>query len=210
MRTLFHEMGHAFQGWEAQKQIELIDLQWPTLDACEITSMGMEFLSLRHSHEFLSEKDAERFAIRRWKQAVSLICYVAVVDEFQHWAYSNPRATPDQRDAEWSRIWDKYKPGYDFSGVEPYKYARWYIQGHVFRAPFYYIDYAIAETGAMQLALMDVKDHDKTMQTYLKLCQMGGTKSVLEIFQAADMRSPFDPTLMRDLMAHAARELKIA
>jgi oligoendopeptidase F len=75
--------------------------------------------------------------------------------------------------------------------------------------PFYYIDYAIADTGAMQLALIDADNHERAMDAYLTLCRIGGTKSVLEIFAAAGMRSPFDPALMKDLMAHAAQELGV-
>jgi M3 family oligoendopeptidase len=206
--TLMHEMGHAFQGWESQP-IESVDLQWPTSDACEIHSMGMEYLSMRHMNEFFDPENADKFRRGRWKDAVEMLCYICVVDEFQHWVYENPAAPPEDRDAAWSRIWDVYKPGIDFTGVEGYKYARWYAQGHIFWMPFYYIDYAIAETGAMQLALLDADDHDRAMETYLKLCRIGGTQSVLDIFRNSGLRSPFDPDLMRDLMDHAAKELKI-
>ncbi|MEP7220670.1 MAG: M3 family oligoendopeptidase, partial [Bacteroidota bacterium] len=136
--TLMHEMGHAFQGWESQP-IESIDLQWPTSDACEIHSMGMEYLSMRHMHEFFSPENAEKFRRNRWKDAVELVCYISIVDEFQHWVYEHPTATLDERDQAWDRIWDSYKLGLDFSGVENYKHARWYAQGHLFHAPFYYI-----------------------------------------------------------------------
>jgi M3 family oligoendopeptidase len=206
--TLMHEMGHAFQGWESQP-IEAVDMQWPTSDACEVHSMGMEYLSMRHMNEFFNEQDTVKVRRNRWKDAVDLVCYIAIVDEFQHWVYQNPDATPEERDSAWGRIWDIYKPGIDFTGVEQYKYARWYAQGHIFWTPFYYIDYAIAETGAMQLALIDSRDHEQAMETYLNLCRIGGTMSVLEIFASAGLRSPFDPELMRDLMAHAAHELDV-
>jgi len=206
--TLMHEMGHAFQGWESQA-IEAVDLQWPTSDACEIHSMGMEYLSMRHMDKFFSPENAEKFRRNRWKEAIELICYICIVDEFQHWVYENPNVSPDERDQAWSRIWDVYKDGIDFSGVEPYKYARWYAQGHIFQSPFYYIDYAIAETGAMQLALIDARDHDRAMESYIELCRIGGTRSVLDIFKTVGLRSPFDPELMRDLMQHAAGELGV-
>lgn len=206
--TLMHEMGHAFQGWESQ-EIEAVDLQWPTSDACEIHSMGMEYLSMRHMNEFFSNEHAEKFRRNRWREAVELICYICIVDEFQHWVYENANATLDERDQAWDRIWDIYKPGLDFSGVEDYKHARWYAQGHLFHMPFYYIDYAIAETGAMQLALIDANDREQSLDIYLNLCRIGGTMSVLNIFSNAGLRSPFDPAVMRDLMDHAARELGV-
>ena len=208
IRTLTHEMGHAFQGWESQT-IEAIDLQSPTYDACEIHSMGMEFLAMRYIDEFFNPELSEKYKRNRWKDAVETICYIAVVDEFQHWVYENPTASITERDAAWSTIWDTYKPGIDFTGCEEYKYARWYAQGHIFDMPFYYIDYAVAETGAMQIALMDENDHKKTVDAYLQLCRIGGTKSVLDIFKSVGMRSPFDETLMRDLMKHASKVLAV-
>lgn len=204
--VLLHEMGHAFQAWESQS-IESVDQQWPTSDAAEVHSMGMEYLSMRHVGEYFSVDHAERFRRLRWSGAVDLMCYICVVDEFQHWVYANPQASIDERDDAWRRIWDIYKPGIDYSGVEDYKHARWYVQIHIFGMPFYYIDYALAETGAMQLALIDADDHGRAMDAYLALCKIGGTMSVLEIFAAAGLRSPFEPDLMRELMAHAAKEL---
>lgn len=206
--TLMHEMGHAFQGWESQP-IESVDLQWPTYDACEIHSMGMEYLSMRHMHEFFSDENTEKFRRNRWKSAVELMCYICIVDEFQHWVYEHPNASTDERDAAWDSFWDLYKPGIDFSGVESYKSARWYAQSHLFHAPFYYIDYAIAETGAMQLAMIDADDHQRAVEIYIDLCQIGGTRSVLNIFSSAGLRSPFDAGLIRDLMNHAASELGV-
>jgi M3 family oligoendopeptidase len=206
VRTLMHEMGHAFQGWESQP-IEAVDLQWPTSDACEVHSMGMEYLSMRHITEFFTEEQAAKFRRQRWKRAIDLLCYVCVVDEFQHWVYENPTATPDDRDREWDRIWGTYITGIDFTGVESYRSARWYAQGHLFQVPFYYIDYALAETGAMQLALVDSKNHEEALEKYIELCRIGGTMSVLEIFTKVGMRSPFDGDLMRDLMEHAATQV---
>ena len=206
VRTLMHEMGHAFQASESQA-IELIELQWPTADAAEVHSMGMEFLSLKYIEEFFADAEhARRFRKKLWVGAVELICYICVVDEFQHWVYENPAATPGERDAQWDKSWETYIPGLDFTGIEPLRSARWYAQTHIFRMPFYYIDYAIAELGAMQLALMDKIDPGKTLETYLELCRIGGTKGVLDIFKSAGLRSPFDAGVIADVAAHAANE----
>jgi M3 family oligoendopeptidase len=206
--TLMHEMGHAFQGWESQ-WIDLVELRSPSYDACEVHSMGMEFLSQRHLNEFFSPEDLQKFCRYRWREAISLICYVCVVDEFQHWVYKNPNATPDQRDESWNSLYDQYIVGLDWQGSEEFKASRWYSQLHIFKMPFYYIDYAIAELGAMQLSLIDAKDHEKGMETYLELCRLGGTKGLLELFKGAGMRSPFDPEIMKDLMEHAAKVLDV-
>ena len=206
--TLMHEMGHAFQSWESSA-IESVDLQHPTFDVCEVHSMGMEYLSMKEMTRFFSPEDTEKVRRGRWRQAVDLLCYIGVVDEFQHWVYANPNASIAERDQAWNASWNKFKPGIDFSGMEKEKAARWYMQGHLFRAPFYYIDYAIAETGAMQLALMDTADSAKALDTYIKLCVMGGKESLLTTFKSVNMRSPFDESLMQMLMDHAATELGV-
>jgi M3 family oligoendopeptidase len=206
VRTLMHEMGHAFQKWESQP-IADIGLQRPTSDLAEVHSMGMEYLSMRHMDEYFAGDDLVKFRRGRWKKAVTLLCYVCVVDEFQHWVYAHPSASPDQRDVEWNRLWDTYHPGIDYTGVEKYKAARWYAQSHIFAMPFYYIDYALAETGAMQLGLIDAQDHELGLEKYLELCRIGGTDSMQRVFRAIGLRSPFDASVMHDLMEHAAGEL---
>jgi oligoendopeptidase F len=93
--------------------------------------------------------------------------------------------------------------------MEEYKYARWYPQSHIFQTPFYYIDYAIAQTAAIQLGMMDEENHEKALDTYIKLCVLGGTESILNIFKSAGLMSPFDPNTMPHLMEYAARELGV-
>ena len=209
VRTLTHELGHAFQGWESQ-WIEAPDLRWPTSDACEVHSMGMEFLCLPYLDEFFGAEDRDTFVKGRWSGAIDILCYVCVVDAFQHWVYEHPEATPDERDAAWIEARSTWMPGVDWSGdAERYAASRWYAQLHVYRYPFYYIDYALAETGAMQLGLLDAQDHEDCLERYLELCRLGGTRSVLALFEGAGLRSPFDPELMRDLMAHAASVLEL-
>lgn len=207
VRTLMHEMGHAFQGWESQP-IEAVELQAPTAEVGEIHSKAMEYLSLRFMGEFFQPRHAAKFRHAQWVRAVYNCCYTAVVDEFQHWVYANPDASPDERDRSWSAIWDRYQPEIDFTGIEPYKVAVWYSQLHIFRYPFYYIDYQIAETAAMQLALLDLEDHGRALETYMELCRQGGTRGALDTFKAAGLRSAFEPELVRDVMALAARELE--
>ncbi|MCA9001124.1 MAG: M3 family oligoendopeptidase [Planctomycetes bacterium] len=208
--TLAHEMGHAFQCWESQA-IEAVDLRWPTSDAAEVHSMGMEYLTLPYLDEFLSPDQLKKFTTSRWAEAVRLLCYVCVVDAFQQWVYETPSASPADRDKEWARLQGIYMPGIDYTGdAAAYRSSRWYAQLHIFRYPFYYIDYALAETGAMQLAVRAQTDPDGALETYLNLCRLGGTQDVIHLFAQAGLRSPFDGECMRDLMAYAARQLQPA
>lgn len=208
IRTLIHEMGHAIQHWES-RDIEPIILHSPTIEVCEIHSIGLEYLTLPFIGEFFAPEEATRFRRGRWSRSISAMCYRSVVDEFQHWVYETPTASPAERNEEWRRIGGRYESGIDYEGLEDYEGMRWNLLPHIFRSPFYYIDYAIAETAAMQLAMIASEDLDRALETYLGLCRIGGTKGLNEIFHEAGLRSPFDPTLMRDLMAHAAREVGI-
>lgn len=208
VRTLIHEMGHAFQKWESS-WIEALDMMWPTSDVAEIHSTGLEYLSLPYITEFFSEEHAAKFRRLLWKAKVVMICLTVSGDEFQHWIYENPDATPQERDDAWGRIVEIYQPGIDHSGMEHYRSTSWYGIQHFFQAPFYTIDYAIAATAAMQLTLIDAEDHDRAMAMYLELCHLGGTRSLLDIFKITGLRSPFEADLLRDLMTHAAEKLGI-
>lgn len=206
--VLTHEMGHAFQGWESQ-WIGPLELRWPTLEACEVHSMGMEFLSLHELETFFSPEDARKFRKLKLIDTITILPYIAVVDAFQHWVYEHPTHSPAERDAAWSRLWDEFIPGVDFTGYEAFKAVRWKRQIHLFSDPFYYIDYAIAESGALQLWLMAEKDRAAAMETYLKLCHIGGSESLLSIFRSANLVSPFDPEVFTPAVEAIRRELEL-
>ncbi len=206
VRVLTHEMGHAFQFWESH-HIEAISLQVGTAELAEIYSMGMEFLSLSYMSEFFSEQNAKKYVEYKWIDSIFTICYVCVVDEFQHWVYKNPSSSISKRDEVWAKLYSKYLPFIDYSGLEKYTSVRWYAQRHLFTVPFYYIDYALAETCAMQLGLLAAKDHKKTVKEYLKLCRIGGTMSFLEALQFGSLQSPFDENLIISLKNEAEKIL---
>lgn len=204
--TLTHEMGHAFQAWES-RWIEPLELRWPTLEACEVHSMGMEFLALRELETFFSPEDARKFRRLKLIDTLTILPYIAVVDAFQHWVYAHPDHSSDERDRTWSDLWDEYMPGVDFTDAEHLKAIRWKRQAHLFVDPFYYIDYAIAESGALQLWRLNEEDPDRAMQTYLKLCFIGGSQSLQSIFRSANLTSPFDPEVFAPAMRAIADEL---
>lgn len=206
--TLTHEMGHAFQGWES-RPIRAIDLRWPTSDACEIHSMGLEFLALKEITAFFTPEDAKRFRRLKLIRTLTLLPYIAVVDAFQHWVYEHPGHSHAEREAAWADIWDTYNPGIDYDGLDDAKRTRWMRQAHIFVMPFYYIDYAIAEVGALQLWRMAEENHDQAMTAYLELCRIGGTRSVLGVFEAGGLKSPFTPEVFKPLMEAVAAELGV-
>jgi len=207
IRTLSHEMGHAVQGWESQ-WIDSVTLRYPSADACEIHSMGLEFLCLPFLDEFFEPEQLAIFSRARWRESVRVIVWVTMLDEFQHWLYETPQASFDDREREFMRLHSVYLPGIDWSGeAQRFRAPNWYRVLHIFNLPFYSIDYAIAELGAMQLGMLDEADHEQCLETYLELCHLGGSQSLTGLLQTSGLRSPFDKSLVEDLMAHARAQL---
>lgn len=206
--TLIHESGHAFQGLESA-HIQAVDLQWGTADLAEIPSTAMEHLSLPRIEMFFSKAHADKYRQSHLISSVNSLCYVCLVDEFQHWIYDNPAATPGARDKKWVELADSYLGPVDYKGYEQYLHLRWYAQMHIFDIPFYYIDYALAEICAMQIAMIDGRDHQKAMDIYMSLCRLGGTKSFLSALKHVELHSPFDESLIKELAGQISHTLNL-
>ncbi|HVK40735.1 MAG TPA: M3 family oligoendopeptidase [Candidatus Kapabacteria bacterium] len=204
--TLLHEMGHAFQNWESTG-IELFDLRSPTSDVAEIHSTSMEFLGMRHVDELLPEEYVGRFRRNAWRNAVNQLVGIARADEFQHWIYEHPEATIDEREQMWAEMGERYSSGLDVTGYERYQRTSWYEIGHLFMAPFYMIDYALARLVSMQLALIDDDDHERAMAIYLELCGLGGTRSFKGAVEQVGLRSPFEEEMVAELAARVGARI---
>jgi M3 family oligoendopeptidase len=198
--TLLHESGHAFQAWESSG-IDLMELRWPTLEACEVHSMGMEFLASPYYEEFFSPEDAARYRKYHLAESLLIFPYIAVVDEFQHRVYSGEGKSAEARAKIWEELELEYLPGLDYQDLKAWRPIRWLRQLHIFKHPFYYIDYAIALTGALQLWVQSVKDKKAAMENYLNLCRLGGTLPLKEFFQSGNLKLPFDPGVLKELMS---------
>lgn len=206
--TLLHEMGHAFQAWESRDVVP-VEQKWPTMETAELHSMGMEFLGLRHIDAFFAPEDATRFARLHLAQILTSLPYMALVDEFQHWVYEHPEHSHAEREARWAALWAEYLPGAEWADPQHARAvtSRWMVQSHLFASPFYYIDYAIAQSGALQLWRRDLTDHEATLDAYLEICRLGGTDGVDGVFAAAGLRSAFEPGVLESAMARVASEL---
>jgi M3 family oligoendopeptidase len=202
--TLLHESGHAFQAWES-REIDLMELRWPTLEACEVHSMGMEFLAHPFYEEFFSPEDAGRFRKYHLAESLLLLPYIAVVDEFQHRVYSGEASGAEGRAKVWEELEREYLPGLDYADLKPWRRIRWQRQLHIFKHPFYYIDYAIALTGALQLWVQSMKDKKAALENYLNLCQLGGTLALKEFFKAGNLNLPFEEGVLKDLMGEVLK-----
>ena len=189
--VLTHEAGHAFQVYQS-RGYEIPEYLWPTYEACEIHSMSMEFLTWPWMDLFF-ENDAEKYKFIHLSEALLFIPYGVTVDEFQHWVYENPNATPDDRRAKWLEIEKKYLPTRDYGEVDDLKEGIfWFRQGHIFNSPFYYIDYTLAQVCAFQFWIKSQENREKAWDEYLSLCKLGGSKPFFELMKAANLKNPFD------------------
>lgn len=189
--VLTHEAGHAFQVYQSCGY-EIPEYLWPTYEACEIHSMSMEFLTWPWMDLFF-ENDAEKYKFIHLSEALLFIPYGVTVDEFQHWVYENPNATPDDRRAKWLEIEKKYLPTRDYGEVDDLKEGIfWFRQGHIFNSPFYYIDYTLAQVCAFQFWIKSQENREKAWDEYLALCKLGGSKPFFELMKAANLKNPFD------------------
>ncbi|EPY11903.1 M3 family oligoendopeptidase [Paenibacillus alvei] len=189
--VLTHEAGHAFQVYES-RHFEVPEYNWPTYEAAEIHSMSMEFFTWPWMELFFQE-DTEKYKFAHLADALLFIPYGVTVDEFQHFVYSNPEATPAERKAAWRDIEKKYLPHRDYEGNDYLERGGfWQKQGHIYQSPFYYIDYTLAQLCAFQFWKRMNEDWKSAWADYLKLCRAGGSQSFTGLVQVAGLISPFE------------------
>ncbi|GAV13460.1 M3 family oligoendopeptidase [Paenibacillus sp. NAIST15-1] len=189
--VLTHEAGHAFQKYES-RHLEVLEYNWPTYEAAEIHSMSMEFFTWPWMELFFKE-DTEKYKFAHLSGALLIMPYGVSVDEFQHFVYSNPEATPAERKAAWREIEKKYLPYWNHEDNDYLERGGlWQRQDHIYRRPFYYIDYALAQLCALQFWKRMNEDFTSAWADYLKLCRAGGSQSFTGLLQVAGLISPFE------------------
>ena len=203
VEVITHEAGHAFAYYMA-RNIFPRSLQSPTLDACEIHSMTMEFFGWRKSDEFFG-KDAAKFRYNHLFGAITFIPYGAMVDHFQHIVYQKPDMTPQQRHEVWAKLLNEYTPWLKLDGSPFYGEGRgWQRQMHIYENPFYYIDYCLAQTAALEFWCLMQKDHNTAWKKYMRLVKKAGTMTFTELVETAGLKSPFDEEALKQV-ADAAK-----
>ncbi len=197
--VLTHEAGHAFQCYSSRKQ-PLQEYHWPTLEACEIHSMSMEFITWPWMDKFFKE-ETERFKYLHMSKSLSFLPYGACVDHFQHWVYENYNASPKQRKEQWLKLEKIYLPNRDYEDLEyPKKGGIWQGQLHIYQMPFYYIDYTLAQTCAFQFWIKFNKDRNKAWKEYYDLCKAGGSMPFTKLLNVGNLRSPFDDGTLKEVV----------
>ena len=212
-----HEVGHAYQGYLSRNQ-PLIDYLWPTYESCEIHSMGLEFLTWPHMDKFFGGKDGQagslsygggdRFRRIHLTQGLLFLPYGVAVDHFQHLVYSRPEATAAERHGMWQEVERLYLPWRDYGDLPHVREGGfWQFQRHIYLHPFYYIDYTLAQTCALQLWVRSQRDPVQTMKDYNALCRRGGEAPFQALAKGAGLISPFEPGCLRDVVAQARKSL---
>ena len=206
--VLTHEFGHSFQGFMGAS-IKVPDYRCPTMEGAEIDSMSMEFFA--HPYMDMFFDDPERYRYSHLADSISFLPYGVTVDEFQHWVYENPEATPEQRDAKWRELEEKYTPAKRATYKDCEYMAkghRWLTQGHIFASPFYYIDYTLAQVMAFQFYNLDRKNHELAWKKYVKLCKLGGKYPFRTLVKRDGMKDPFEPGVVEKTMRPLTKVLK--
>lgn len=189
--VLTHEAGHAFQVYMS-RWIEIPDINFPTYESCEIHSMSMEFITWPWMELFFKE-DTDKYKFTHLGSAIKFIPYGVLVDEFQHIIYENPNMTKEERKLVWRDLENKYQPHKNYKGNDLLERGGWWFkQGHIFKNPFYYIDYTLAQICTLQFWKKMREDRKSGWQDYLNICKIGGTKSFLDIVKEANLISPFE------------------
>ena len=202
--VLTHECGHAFEGYVAERDPNVpADLECPGMESAEIHSMAMEFLTAPW-HHLLFGKDTDKYALLHAEDSFVFLAYGCEVDEFQHIMYQNPDLTPDERNAEWLKLEKKYRPWIDFDNLPFYsRGAGWQRQLHIYVNPFYYIDYCLAQTVALQFWARIQKDKDDAWKHYMAYTRQGGSRVFTELLKNADLDSPFEESCLRGVCEEA-------
>ena len=197
--VLTHEFGHAYQGY-CSRNIQVPSYRSPTLEACEIHSMSMEFFAWPWMDKFFG-KDADKYRYAHLKDAVMFLPYGATVDEFQHFVYENPNATHEERCAKWREIEKKYTPLKSYKGYQVYENGNlWLKQSHIFQTPFYYIDYTLAQVAAFQFLVEMRRNQEKAWKKYNRLCNLGGKYPFVDLLKHAHLNNPFEAGSLKKIV----------
>jgi M3 family oligoendopeptidase len=206
VKTLMHELGHAFQGWNSLDK-PVVDYITPTLESAEIHSMSLEYLSWPEMDRFFGD-DAPAYRREHLIDALLFLPYGVAVDHFQHLVYAHPGATPDERNAMWREVERRYLPWRDYGDLtHPLRGGLWQEKRHIYVSPFYYIDYTLALCCALQFWVRADRDRADAMAAYVALCKRGGEAPFGELVRSAGLASPFEPGALEDVVNAASAAL---
>ncbi|MBQ9951265.1 MAG: M3 family oligoendopeptidase [Clostridia bacterium] len=206
VEVITHEAGHAFASYVNRHRVPS-DTQWPSLEGCEVHSMSMEFFAEPWADGFFGP-DARKFLYTHLANAMTFIPYGTMVDHFQHEVYAHPEYTPEQRHQIWRDLLAVYMPWAKLDDVPFYGEGKgWQRQSHIYKRPFYYIDYCLAQTVALQFWARIRKDSAAAFETYMKYTRLGGSMVFTDLLKESGLNSPFDEENVKEICAAAQEYL---
>ena len=208
VEVVTHEAGHAFAAWMNRKRVPS-EYVWPSMEACEVHSMSMEFFAWPWAEGFFGA-DARKFLYSHLSGALTFIPYGTMVDHFQHEVYANPDMTPAQRHAVWKELLGVYMPWMKLDGDIPFfsDGEAWQRQQHIYNSPFYYIDYCLAQTVALQFWARIQADPKDAWEHYMAYTVQGGSRTFTDLLKNAGLDSPFEEKCLRTVCETASRWLE--
>lgn len=199
--TMVHEGGHAVHSFLAH-ELELFGFKEYPTEIAEVASMAMELFSMDYWDVFFENKEElKRAKEQQLERVITIFPWIATIDKFQHWVYENPLHTDDERSKKWLDILEEFSsPEIDFSGLNEYRLYGWHRQLHLYEVPFYYIEYGIAQLGAIGLWQQYKQNPEMAINNYMNALQKGGTLTLPELFATAGLRFDFSPSHIKELM----------
>ena len=204
--TMIHEAGHAFHSMLCKDE----DLVWyrsSPIEFAEVASMSMESMAYPFLGEFYNEEETTRAIRKHLEGIVSTLPWVATIDAFQHWIYTNPQHTREERTAHWLTLTDRFGGGVCWDGLDMEREAVWHRQLHPFQVPFYYVEYGIAQLGALQMWMQYRNDPQAALDAYKNGLSLGDSKSLPELFSAAGLKFDFTADMVASLMETVQEQL---
>ena len=207
--TMVHEGGHAVHSFLAHP-LELSAFKEYPMEIAEVASMAMELFSMDYWHVFFnSQEELKQASEHQLERVITIFPWIAIIDKFQHWVYENPGHSLEERAESWESIMKEFTPpSLDVSGLEEYRRYFWQKQLHLFEVPFYYIEYGIAQLGAIGLWKQFRGGKDKALNNYINALALGGTKTLPELFKTAGLDFNFSPDKVKNLMFFVHEEIK--
>ncbi|HMB05926.1 MAG TPA: M3 family metallopeptidase, partial [Isosphaeraceae bacterium] len=201
-----HEGGHAFHALASRGE-RLAAYRESPIEFCEVASMTMELLGARNLDGFYNREDARRSYRQLLEGIVQILPWIATVDAFQHWIYNHPEHTQAERRQAWTALLDRFGGSVDWSGYEEARAHYWHRQLHIFLYPFYYVEYGIAQLGALQIWRRSLADRAGAVAAYRRALALGGARPLPELFEAAGARFEFREQTIVPLMEAIRAEL---
>ena len=207
--TMVHEGGHAIHSFLAHPLSLSAFKEYP-MEMAEVASMSMELFTMNHWQSFFdNEEDLNRAKEHQLERTITIFPWIAIIDKFQHWVYENPMHTIEERTTSWKNIVAEFSTdSIDYSGLDMYKAIGWQRQLHLFEVPFYYIEYGIAQLGAIGMWMQYQKNPTEALENYMIALSLGGTKTLPELYKTAGIEFNFSPHYVKKLMDFTNQELE--